>query len=335
VTTTVPDSSPTATVGPPPPFDPELAATLAVLNEQLPPAVTPDMISALRQPNPVFPPPSDEELRRGGAFDVTERLVPGPAAAPEVSLLICQPARAAMPAAALYYIHGGGMIVGDNRFGVLKVLEWAEELQLAVVSVEYRLAPETPHPGPVEDCYAGLVWTAKHAEELGIDPDRIVIAGISAGGGLAAAVTLMARDRGGPALAGQMLMCPMLDDRNDTPSVRQMTGLGVWDHTSNQTGWTALLGPARGGPDVSPYAAPARAGDLSGLPPAFIDVGSAETFRDEDVTYASRIWQAGGVAELHVWPGGFHGFTGMAPQAALSLEALAAQLSWLRRLLSS
>ena len=127
----------------------------------------------------------------------------------------------------------------------------------------------------------------------------------------------MARDRGGPALAGQMLMCPMLDDRNDTPSARQMAGQGVWDHTSNHTGWTALLGAACGGPDVSPYAAPARAGDLSGLPPTFIDVGSAETFRDEDVTYASRIWQAGGVAELHVWPGGFHGFATMAPQAAL------------------
>ena len=113
-----------------------------------------------------------------------------------------------------------------------------------------------------------------------------------------------------------------------------MAGRGVWDHTANETGWTALLGDARGGPDVSPYAAPARATDLSGLPPAFIDVGSAETFRDEDVAYASQIWQAGGIAELHVWPGGFHGFTMMAPEAALSREAAAAQLNWLRRLLA-
>ena len=242
--------------------------------------------------------------------------MPGPAGAPEVSLLICLPAHAAPPTAAIYYTHGGGMIMGDNRTGIPRALDWAEELQLAVVSVEYRLAPETPHPGPVEDCYAGLSWTAEHAAELGIDPDRIVIAGGSAGGGLAAAVALIARDRGGPALAGQLLICPMLDDRNDTPSARQMAGLGVWDQTANQTGWTALLGAARGGPAVSPYAAPARADDLSGLPPAFIDVGSAETFRDEDVTYASRIWLAGGVAELHVWPGGFHGFAGMVPQAA-------------------
>ncbi len=261
--------------------------------------------------------------------------MPGPSGAPEVSLLICRPASATMPTAAIYYIHPGGMIMGDNRFGLPLMMDWAEELHLAVVSVEYRLAPETPHPGPVEDCYAGLSWTAEHADELGIDPDRIVTVGISAGGGLAAAVALMARDRGGPALAGQMLMCSMLDDRNDTPSARQMAGLGVWDHTSNETGWTALLGAARGGPDVSPYAAPARAGDVSGLPPAFIDVGSAETYRDEDVTYASRIWQAGGVAELHVWPGGFHGVTGLAPLAAVSQAAPAAQLNWLRHLLSS
>src|SRR5215813_6977255 len=129
----------------------------------------------------------------------------------------------------------------------------------------------------------------------------------------APAAALLARDRGGPALAGQLLMCPMLDDRNDTPSSRQMAGLGIWDHAANEVGWTALLGPARGGADVSPYAAPARASDLSGLPPAFIDMGSAETFRDEDVAYATRIWQAGGSAELHVWPGGFHGFAGLMP----------------------
>jgi len=334
LTTTVPNSSPTAPVGPPPPFDAELAAALAVITQQRPSSVTPDLIPVLRQPNPVLPRLSDEELRRGGKFEVTERLVPGPAGAPEVSLLICRPTRATAQVAAIYHTHGGGMIMGDNRTAMPRMLDWAEELQLTVVSVEYRLAPETQHPGPVEDCYAGLSWTAEHADELGIDPSRIVIAGGSAGGGLAAAVTLMARDRGGPALAGQMLMCPMLDDRNDTPSARQMAGRGVWDHTSNHTGWTALLGEACGGPDVSPYAAPARADDLSGLPPTFIDVGSAETFRDEDVIYASRIWRAGGVAELHVWPGGFHGFATMAPQAALSQEAVAAQLRWLRRLLA-
>jgi acetyl esterase/lipase len=264
---------------------------------------------------------------------VEQRSVPGPEGAPEVSLLICRPAAVPAPTAAIYHIHGGGMIIGDHRTGMLEMMDLAEEFTAAVVSVEYRLAPETPHPGPVEDCYAGLVWTAAHAAELDVDPRRIVVAGASAGGGLAAAVALLARDRGGPDLAGQLLVYPMLDDRNDTPSTRQMTGLGVWDSTANLTGWTALLGDARGGPDVSPYAAPARATDLSNLPPAFIDVGTAETFRDEDVAYAGRIWQAGGRCELHVWPGCFHGFDAMAPEATISREARAARVRWLHRLL--
>nr|MDT0667871.1 alpha/beta hydrolase fold domain-containing protein [Micromonospora sp. DSM 115978] len=127
-------------------------------------------------------------------------------------------------------------VLGNNRLGVGEILDWSLELGLVVVSVEYRLAPEDPHPAPVEDCYAGLVWTAAHAAELGIDPERIVVAGTSAGGGLAAAVALLARDRGGPAIAGLLLNWPRLDDRNDTPSSRQMAGLGVWDRTSNQTG---------------------------------------------------------------------------------------------------
>nr|MDT0658572.1 alpha/beta hydrolase [Micromonospora sp. DSM 115978] len=324
-----------APVGPPPPFDPELAAALAVLAEQMPSAITPEMIPAFRAARDTMPRLTDDELRRDGTFEIEERAVPGPAGAPDVSLLICRPAGATAPLPAVYHTHGGGMIVGDNRTGLPAMLDWAQELGLVVVSVEYRLAPEHPDPAPVQDCYAGLVWTAEHAEELGIDPDRILIAGGSAGGGLAAGVALMARDLGGPALIGQVLICPMIDDRNDTPSSLQMAGLGVWDRTSNDTGWTALLGDRRGGPDVSPYAAPARATDLTGLPPAFIDVGSAETFRDEDVSYATRIWQAGGRAELHVWPGGFHGFDGLAPQAALSQEAQAARLRWLRRLLDS
>jgi acetyl esterase/lipase len=121
--------------------------------------------------------------------------------------------------------------------------------------------------------------------------------------------------------------------RPDAPVLAPDTIPGVWDRNANEVGWSALLGAARGGPDVSPYAAPARATDLSGLPPAYIDAGSAETFRDEDVAYASRIWRAGGTAELHVWPGGFHGFEGAVPQAALSRDAKAAVTDWLRRLL--
>jgi acetyl esterase/lipase len=322
-----------ALVGPPPPFDPELAPAVAGLGTQ---EFTLEMIPAIRRAPAISPVPTVEDYRRGGAFEVTERLVPGPAGAPDVSLLICRPTGVTGPVPCLYFIHGGGMMLGNNRSGgAPRALEHAEALGAALVSVEYRLAPETPHPGPVDDCYSGLIWTVKHADELGIDPERLIVGGASAGGGLAAAVALLARDRGGPAMRGQLLLCPMLDDRNDTPSSYQMTGLGIWDRGANEVGWTALLGDARGGPDVSPYAAPARATDLSGLPPAFIDAGSAETFRDEDVAYASRIWQAGGDAELHVWPGGFHGFTGMVPDAAISKAAMAAQLTWLRRLLAT
>ncbi|GAB3008705.1 alpha/beta hydrolase [Streptomyces pseudoechinosporeus] len=317
---------------PPPPFDPELAAALVELGDQAPTTATPDDIPAARERiNDLLALMTDDELSRGGLFEVQERSVPGPPGAPDVSLLICRPTDAPDLRPIVYFTHPGGMVVGTNRLGL--PLDWAEELGLVVVSVEYRFAPEHPYPAPVEDCYAGLLWTAEHAKEIGGDPDRIILAGGSAGGGLAAALALLARDRQGPRAIGQLLMCPMLDDRNDTPSAHQMAGLGVWDRTANETGWNALLGEARGTDDVSPYAAPARADDLSGLPPAFVDVGSAETFRDEDVTYASRIWQAGGSAELHVWPGGCHGFDGLVPQAALSVDARTARLRWLHRLL--
>jgi acetyl esterase/lipase len=320
---------------PPVPFDPELAAALSALGDQISPSITPAAIALAREADaPMMPPPTDEELSRGGTYTVAERTVPGPADAPDISLLICTPVGVDGARPAIYHTHGGGMVFGDNRAGALEMVETASRYGAVVVSVEYRLAPETPHPGPVEDVYAGLVWTAKNAAELGIDPDRIVIAGGSAGGGLTAALGLLARDRGGPAVFGQMLLCPMLDDRNNTVSSLQMAGRGVWDHTANETGWGALLGDAAGGPDVSPYAAPARATDLSGLPPTFIDVGSAETFRDEDVAYATAIWQAGGRAELHVWPGGYHGFDMFAPAAAVSQDAKAARLRWLDRLLA-
>lgn len=316
----------------PPPWDPELGAALPAITEMMPPVLTADLIPAMRAGS-LLGSLTDDDLRRDGKFTVEERQVPGQVGDPDIALLILKPTAFTGTLGCIYHTHGGGMIIGDNRTDLLDMLDWAEEFGLMVVSVEYRLAPETPHPGPINDCYAGLAWTAEHAAELGFEPGRLIVAGGSAGGGLAAALALMARDKGGPALAGQMLICPMLDDRNDTFSARQMAGRGIWDAAANDTGWTALLGAARGGPDVSPYAAPARETDLSGLPPAFIDVGSAETFRDEDVAYATRIWRAGGHAELHVWPGGFHGFDVLVPQAGISQEAKAARVRWLHRLL--
>ncbi|MEU0192164.1 alpha/beta hydrolase [Streptomyces afghaniensis] len=320
----------------PPPFDPELAGALELIKDVISPGLTLDEIAEVRQ-GPGIQLLADLDLTMGGTFEVEDRQVPGPQGEPDISLLVCRPTAPASAGArpVIYHVHGGGMVIGNNRVGVDVPLAWAQALDAVVVSVEYRLAPEHPHPAPIEDVYAGLLWTADHAAELGGDPERIVIAGASAGGGLCAALALLTRDRKGPQPIGQVLMCPMLDDCNDTPSTYQMAGLGVWDRTANETGWTALLGSRRGGPDVPAYAAPARAEDLTGLPPAFLDVGSAETFRDEVVAYASSIWQAGGVAELHVWPGGFHGFDGFAPQAALSQSARAAHVNWLRRLLGA
>jgi acetyl esterase/lipase len=317
-----------------PPIDAELAAVLAEFGPDASDPLLMDEIPAAREARVPLR-LTDDDLRRDGAIEFRELTAPGPASAPDISLLVCKPAGLTTTAPGVYHIHGGGMVVGENRTGMVPMLHWIAQAGVVVVSVEYRLAPEHPHPAPVEDCYAGLVWTAAHAAELGIDPDRLLIAGSSAGGGLSAAVALMARDRQGPALIGQMLGCAMLDDRNQTPSSHELDREGLWDRTSNLTGWRALLGEAQGGPDVSPYAAPARATDLSGLPPAYLDVGSVETFRDEVVDYAVRIWRAGGVAELHVWPGGYHGFENLVPSAALSVAARQTRLDWLRRLLNT
>lgn len=320
----------------PVPFDPQAATVLDGLgdlrgSEPASPTDVPRWRAYLAA---TAPDPTLDELRDGGRFEVVERAVPGPAGAPDVPLLITRPAGLPEGAPVVYHLHGGGMISGTSRTGMPGILrEWAEPLGLVVVSADYRLAPEHPYPAGVEDCYAGLVWVARHAAQTGGDPERIIVAGGSAGGGLTAAVALMARDRGGPRLTGQLAMCPMLDDRNDTTSARQMTGRGVWDRRANQAGWTSLLGEARGTARVAPYAAPARATDLSGLPPAYIDVGAAETYRDENIAYATRIWQAGGDAELHVWSGGFHGFDQIAPDTAVARDARETRVRWLRRVL--
>ncbi|MFJ3203816.1 alpha/beta hydrolase [Streptomyces sp. NPDC086989] len=319
----------------PVPFDPELRVALDALDEEVKAPITPETLAAWQRRDAASRPrPTAEDLRADGRFEVTELRVPGPPDAPDVTLVSARPSGLTGPLPLLYYMHGGGMVMG-NAWSVLPGIlrEWAHPLNLAVLSVEYRLAPQARYPEPLEDCYAGLRWAAAHAAELGIDAERIVIGGKSAGGGLAAALALLARDRGGPAALGQLLLCPMLDDRGSTFSSHQMTGLGAWDLTSNTTGWQALLGERHGAADLPPYAAPARATDLSGLPPAYVEVGSAEIYRDEDVAYANAIWQAGGQAELHVWPGAYHGFDGLAPHAALSRDAREARTRWLRRLL--
>ncbi|MFF7356149.1 alpha/beta hydrolase [Streptomyces filipinensis] len=331
-----PGTGPASTARGVPPFDPELAVALGGLTQEARAPFTPENLADRREQDAAARPrPTLRELRAGGRFEVEELRVPGPAGGPDVTLVSGRPAGIPGPLPLLYYMHGGGLVTG-NAWSVLPRLlrEWAVTLELAVVSVEYRLAPEARYPAALEDCYAGLVWVAAHATERGFDAGRVVVGGKSAGGGLAAALALLTRDRGGPAPIGQLLLCPMLDDRNDTFSSHQMAGVDTWDRTSNATAWQAALGDRRGSADLPPYAAPARATDLSGLPPAYVEVGSAETLRDEDVAYAQALWRAGGQAELHVWPGAFHGFDTFAPKAALSQDARDARTRWLRRVLA-
>lgn len=321
----------------PVPYDPELVDGLAAfldLVEIIP--LRADTILANRAHFATIIPPIAVQAE-GRAVTFEDRSIPGPAGAPDVEITIVRPAAPAAPAAdpapAVLSIHGGGMVLGTRFFGTPELIDLAERHGVVGVAVEYRLAPEHPGPAQAEDCYAALEWMAAHAGELGIDSARIIASGQSAGGGLSAAVALLARDRNGPRLAGQLLGCPMLDDRNETVSARQYDGIGAWDRNNNDTAWTAIAGEDRFTDLVSPYTAPARATDLASLPPAYIEVGAAETFRDEAVDYASRIWATGGRAELHVWAGGYHGFHGFSPDAVVSVAANAARESWLRRVL--
>ena len=277
---------------------------------------------------------SDSELLADHDVDLVDVLVPGQGGAPDVQLVVVRPKEQAKPLPCIYFIHGGGMIVGgSSRQELPTAVRWADIFGVVVVGLNYRQAPEHPHPAPIEDCYSGLLWIAGNAAQLGVDPARLLIAGLSAGGGLAAATALLSRDRGGPPLTHQVLAYPMLDDRQETTSSR-FEGV-IWDRTSNRTGWTALLGDAVGGSDVSPYAAPARAQDLAGLPSSYLDVGSCEVFRDEAIIYAMRLAEAGVRVELHVWSGAMHGSETLAPHAEVTKAAVAARESFLRRALRS
>lgn len=271
-----------------------------------------------------------------------DRVIPGAADAPEVAVRVYRPVEAVpSPAApvpspaALLFIHGGGMVMGTLDTYDAEARSLTDAVGCNVVAVDYRLAPENPHPALVEDCYAALVWMDANAAELGIDERRIGVYGQSAGGGLAAATALLARDRGGPSLVFQALIYPMLDDRSVQPSTHEIVDLGVWDRGDNIEAWQWVLGSDYGTDDVSPYAAPARATDLSGLPPAYIDVGGVELFRDESIEYATRLMQAGVATELHVNPGAYHAAELFAAGSALSKRVLRPRIDALRRALGT
>jgi triacylglycerol lipase len=267
-----------------------------------------------RQPAPFF---ADTAV----GVETRSLRAPGPAGAPEVELLFHRPQGAAGPLPCILHLHGGGYVMGGPGADAPQHRAMVEALACCIVSVDYRLAPESPFPAAVEDAYAVLIWLTNEAAGLGIDPARLGVMGESAGGGLAAALALLARDRGGPALAFQHLIYPMIDDRTCLDAdPHPYVGEFLWTRQSNRVGWSALLGGAPGGPDVSIYAAPARATDLSGLPPAFVSTGALDLFLEEDLDYARRLTRAGVPVELHVYPGAFHGFD-YDPKAEVSARA--------------
>ncbi len=305
------------------PTDPELADALATLPqfdgfafEELP------ALRAQRDAMVAQVPLSDAVERRDVA-------VPGPPGAPEVVIRVHRPKGAAGLLPALFHMHGGGYVFGSRAMDDIRFDRLCPALGCMGVSVEYRLAPETPYPGPLEDCYAALRWVVANAADLGIDAARLGIGGASAGGGLAAGLALLVRDRAEFPVTFQLLVYPMLDDRMTTPSSRWE--VPVWTPRSNEAGWRAYLGPLYGSPAVPAYAAAARAEDLAGLPPAYVMVGTLDGFLDEDVAYAMRLAHAGVPADLRVYAGAPHGFDGLMPGTQAARRARRDIEEWLAR----
>ncbi|WP_439816391.1 alpha/beta hydrolase [Zavarzinia sp. CC-PAN008] len=294
--------------------DPELLDLLAVLPAF--DATSPEKLGALRAQLVEMGRTQVELVDRSGVT-IADHWAPGHAGGPDVRVMVFTPTEAEGPLPAYLHIHGGGYVMGSPELSFEQSVGFARDLGCIVASVDYRVAPEVPYPGPVEDCYAALLWLFRDSEALGVDPTRIAIGGESAGGGLAAALGLLARDRREVPVALQVLIYPMLDDRTVVRPPHPVVGQFVWTANANRFGWSALLGQDPGADGVSPYAAPARAEDLSGLPPTFMALGALDLFLDEDLDYAGRLLRAGVPTELHVYPGAFHAFN-MAPQARVT-----------------
>lgn len=270
------------------------------------------------------------------SLTVRESLIPGLKSAPDIRLLIVHPKHTKQDRPALLHLHGGGYLAGLPEQSLCTLRRFAHELDCVVVSPDYRLTPETPFPGPVEDCYATLLWMAENAGSLGIDPNRIALTGESAGGGLAAALALMTRDLKGPRPIFQDLVYPMLDDRtvNGQADASPVGGEFVWTRASNTYAWEVLLSPELpGSPDISPYAAPARATDLTNLPPAYISTGALDLFLDENLIYAQRLIHSGISVELDLFPGTYHAFD-VQPDAPVAQRARQRRLDVLKRAFS-
>jgi len=306
-------------------YDPEIAPIVPML-----PTVMDwsDMPAARQQMDQMFeqmgiePPQASEDV----AWE--DRQVPGPKGAPDVTVRLYRPPGGAGTRPGVLYIHGGGFCVGNIESEHPNAAHVCVEVDAVVASVEYRLAPEHPFPSGLEDCYAALQWLHASAAELSIDPARIGIMGQSAGGGLSAGLALLARDRGGPAIKYQVLGIPELDDRLETPSMTQFTDTPLWNRPNAIVSWKYYLG--EGGGEVSPYAAPARAKDLAGLPPAYVSTMEFDPLRDEGIQYALRLLEHGVSVELHQFPGTFHG-SSLAANAEVSQRGNEEMIGALRR----
>jgi len=303
------------------PVDPEILPVLEAL-DMLPSPFTRahlDRVRVERAQEPDF-----GVLTRGRLVEV-EELVLGEGV--DVSLLL--PSDATGPLPSLVFAHGGGLMFGNRFLEGEALVDLVESHGIAVAAVEYRLAPEHPYPAALDDVMAVIAWISSGGRG-GLDPAAVIVGGRSAGGHLAAAAALRARDEGIP-LLGQLLIYPMLDDRTVLPAGAEPPSVPVWNHTSNRTSWDAYLG----GVDDAPYGVPARAAALGGMTPAYLEVGTADLFRDECTRYALGIWAAGGEAELHVWDGAFHGSDHVAPTSRVSAATLEARSSWIARRLAS
>ncbi|MFD5084518.1 alpha/beta hydrolase [Kitasatospora sp. NPDC058201] len=237
---------------------------------------------------------------------------------PDVPIRLLRPTGAPGPLPVLLWFHGGGQVLGFAAQDDPWLTRLGASVGCAVAVVDYRLAPETPAPGAAEDGFTAYQWLGREADALGLDGARIGIAGQSGGGGVAAATTLLIRDRGGVTPLFQSLTYPMLDDRNRTASSHEITDIGIWDRSTNVLAWQAILGDRAGTDDVCPYSAPARTTDLGALPPTFITVGDLDCFRDEDLDYAARLRAHGVPVELHLYPGAYHAFDLIAPHSRLA-----------------
>ncbi|MBE6111949.1 MAG: alpha/beta hydrolase [Peptococcaceae bacterium] len=250
---------------------------------------------------------------------VSEKLIYNQKDNVNIRIKVYEPVNKELTLPGILYIHGGGMTSGKADDTDFQLENWVKRFNCVIVNVDYRLAPETPYPGPLHDCYTALEWLFAHAEQLGVNKERIGVVGHSAGGGLAAALALFCRDQQGPKLAFQMPLYPMLDDRNRTPSSSQIIDKRIWNRDANIIAWKMYLGEKND--NVSCYAAPSRAEDLSDLPPLFTFVGELDPFRDETIEYVARLTKANVPVEFHLFPGCFHAFEGMIPDAEVSKAA--------------